>query len=158
MKIIHIQIVIFMELLLFLCTSITSAQNNKNDFGDKIQKIKLEKLMKRLDLDENSSAVFKEKYIDFSKSLKALNKKRFQTYKLMTENLESGNGLDTLVDQIIKLENDVNQLKQDFAIDIKTILTPKQIATMIIFERKFNSEIMKLLKDYQQKNQKKDSQ
>lgn len=157
MKKIYKYIIFVLGLLSFTWSSNTTAQK-KNDIGEKIQKIKLEKLLNKLDLDESTSTVFVEKYKDFSKSLKALNKKRFQTYKLMTENLESGNGLDTLVDRLVNLENQLNQLKQDFAADLKTILTTKQLATMIIFERKFNSEILKLLKDYQQKDQKKESQ
>jgi len=157
MKKIYKYIIFVLGLLLFAWSSNTTAQK-KSDIGEKIQKIKLEKLLNKLDLGESTSAVFVEKYRDFGKSLKALNKKRFQTYKLITENLESGNGLDTLVDQMVNLEDQLSQLKQDFTADLKTILTAKQLATMIVFERKFNSEIIKLLKDYQQKDQKKESQ
>lgn len=157
MKKINKYIIFVLGLLLFTWSSNTTAQK-KNDIGERIQKIKLEKLLNKLDLDDNTAIVFVEKYKEFGKSLKALNKKRFQTYKLITENLESGIGLDTLVDQMVNLEGQLSQLKQDFAADLKTILTAKQLATMIIFERKFNSEILKLLKDYQQKDQKKESQ
>jgi hypothetical protein len=95
-------IVIVSGLLLIGNFPNTSAQNN--ELGDKIQKIKLEKLLNKLDLDESTSKVFVEKYKEFSKEIKTLNKKRFKTYKLVSENLESGNGLDTLVDQLISLE------------------------------------------------------
>ncbi len=66
----------------------------------------------------------------------------------MLENLESGSGLDTLVDQVIGYETQINDEREKFAEDLKTILTPKQMAIMIVFERKFNNEIKKLLKDY----------
>ena len=37
---------------------------------------------------------------------------------------------------------------------MKSILTAQQIAKMIVFERKFNNEIKKLLKQYQKDNKK----
>jgi hypothetical protein len=40
---------------------------------------------------------------------------------------------------------------------MKVLLTPKQLAIMIVFERKFNNEILKILKEYQ-KNSKNESQ
>jgi hypothetical protein len=70
----------------------------------------------------------------------------------MTENIESGNGLDTIVNQLIDNENEINQKRVDFVNDMKSILTSPQIAKMIVFERKFNNEIKKLLKQYQKDN------
>jgi hypothetical protein len=132
------------------------AQDKGDIFRDKIEKIKIEKLVKKLELDDNTAEVFTSKYKDFSKLIKELNRKRFIAYKLMVENLESGNGLDTLVDRVIGYESQLNDERTKFAEDLKTILTPKQIATMIIFERKFNNELRKLLKDYRKDNQKKE--
>ena len=117
------------------------------DFRDKIEKIKLEKLIKKLNLDENTAQIFSEKYKSFTGRIKELNKKRFLAYKLMGENLESGNGLDTLVNQVIDYEDEINKERMSFAEEMKLMLSPKQLATMIIFERKFNIEIRKLLKD-----------
>lgn len=117
------------------------------DFRDKIEKIKLEKLIKKLNLDENTAQTFSEKYKTFTGRIKELNKKRFLAYKLMGENLESGNGLDTLVNQVIDYEDEINKERMSFAEEMKLMLSPKQLATMIIFERKFNIEIRKLLKD-----------
>jgi hypothetical protein len=128
------------------------AQKNSNGIREKIEKIKLEKLLKKLDLDESTKAVFTEKYKSYSSTIKELNAKRFKAYKLMAENLESGEGLDTLVNLVLNYEDEVNKEKIQFAEDLKTILTPKQLATMIIFERKFNNEILKILRDYKKNN------
>ena len=131
-----------------------NAQEKGDKFRDKIEKIKIEKLINKLELDENSAEVFTAKYKDFSRLIKDLNRKRFNAYKLMVENLESGSGLDTLVDQVIGYETQINDEREKFAEDLKTILSPKQIATMIVFERKFNNELRKLLKDYKMENKK----
>ena len=142
-------------MITFCLNAAVFAQDKDDKFREKIEKIKIEKLINKLELDDTTAEVFTAKYKDFSKLIKDLNKKRFAAYKLMVENLESGSGLDTLVDQVIGFETQINDEREKFAEDLKTILSPKQIATMIIFERKFNNEIRKLLKDYQKENRKK---
>jgi len=124
----------------------------QDDFREKLQEIKLEKLTAKLELDENTKTVFIEKYKLFTSEMKTLNKKRAKTYKLMTENIESGNGLDSIVDQLLDCEEQINAKREAFVDDMKTILSGRQIARMIIFERKFNNELKKLLKQYQKDN------
>jgi hypothetical protein len=142
-------IILFGILLFFALTFEAKAQN---DFGDRIEKIKLDKMIKKLNLDENTTQTFTERYKSFSSKIRELNKKRFNAYKLMVENLESGSGLDTLVSQVISYEEEIISERVNFAEDMKTLLTTKQVATMIIFERKFNNEIRKLLKDFKKGN------
>jgi len=145
-------------LLIIACVIFTSSsysQIKNDDIWDKIEKIKLNKLTKRLDLDESTSAVFQEKYTAFSKTIRDLNMKRVKYFKLMADNLQSGNGLDTLVQNVLNIEDEINQQRTDFANELKQILTPKQIATMIIFERKFNTQLRKLIQEYNQKKKNK---
>lgn len=143
-------------ILLVVCVNAPLKAQDKGDkFRDKIEKIKMEKLIKKLELDDNTAEIFKTKYQDFSATIKELNKKRFVSYKLMLENLESGSILDTLVNQVISYETQINDEREKFAEDLKTILTSKQLAIMIVFERKFNNEIKKLLKDYTEKKKSK---
>jgi hypothetical protein len=138
-------------LAMVLCLRPALAQD---DFREKIQEIKLEKLTKKLELDETTKSTFIEKYKAFSSSMKELNLKRAKTYKLMTENIESGSGLDSIVNQLLYYEEQINQKREDFVNDMKSLLSSQQIAKMIVFERKFNNEIKKLLKQYQKDNKK----
>lgn len=133
---------------LLILSGIEIKAQDGNNIIDKIEKIKIEKLIKRLNLDESTSSVFTEKYKAFSKEIRELNQQRLQAYKLMVENLETGNGLDTLVDKVLSIENEINQKRMDYAQELKTMLTPKQIATMIIFERRFNAQVRNLIRNY----------
>lgn len=135
-------------ILLLILPGVETKAQDDNDIRDKIEKIKIEKLIKRLNLDESTASVFTDKYKSFSREIRDLNQQRLQAYKLMVENLETGNGLDTLVDQVLSIENVINQKRMDFAQDLKKMLTPKQIATMIIFERRFNAQVRNLIKNY----------
>ena len=126
--------------------SFTKAFSQDDELREKIENIKLEKMTKKLELDDATKTTFTEKYKSFGKSLRELNLKRAKIYRKMNENLESGNGLDTLTEQILKTESEIYESKISFITDLKTILTAKQFAGMIIFERKFTNELRKLLK------------
>ncbi len=128
------------------------AQNSTDDIRDKIEKIKLEKMVKKMELDQQTAETFKEKYKSFSASLRELTKKRNKAYLEMTQNLESGNSLDSLLNEILNLESQISNERLDFINDLKTFLTAKQIAVMIVFERKFNLQLRKLLQDYRKLN------
>lgn len=138
-------------LVIMFCASAVHAQVKRDDIWNKIEKIKVEKLINRLDLDESTASQFKDKYIEFGKTIRRLNQKRAFTYKLMAENLQSGEGLDTLFDQLLSIEDQITTARRNFAEDLKTILTTKQIVTMVLFERKFNAELKKLLQEYMKK-------
>jgi Spy/CpxP family protein refolding chaperone len=131
------------------------AQNKNDDIRDKIEKIKLEKMVKKMDLDESTAEIFKDRYKTFSKTLRELNHKRAKAYLQMTQNIESGNGLDSLLDEVLSLENQIDQERLNFVTDLKSLLTSKQIATMIVFERKFNNQLKKLLQNYRKDNKQK---
>jgi GTPase involved in cell partitioning and DNA repair len=147
----------YLLLTLFLLFSVNIYSQNKNDdFREKIENIKIEKLINKLELDDKTAIVFTEKYKAYAKDIRELNIKRMKAYKKMNENLESGNGLDTLVEQLMNYESEINNKREDFANELKAMLTPKQMASMIIFEKKFNNEIRKLLKEYRQNNRNKD--
>lgn len=142
-------IIIFFAICLFSTQSIFSQQND--GIWVKIQKIKLDKLVKRLNLDESTESVFREKYVSFSENMRELNKKRARYYLIMVANIETGDGLDTLVDCVVNIDNEINQRRTEFAKDLKTILTPKQLAITIVFERKFNNQLKKLINEYTRK-------
>lgn len=125
----------------------------QDNIREKIEKIKLEKMVKKMELDDATAKSFKDKYVSFSSTLRDLNKKRAKAYIEMTLNIDGGSGLDSLVDQLLFFESQINQARLDFVTDLKSLLTSKQIATMIVFERKFNNQIQKLLKQYQRKKE-----
>src|SRR5205085_758334 len=89
-----ILIVLFWSALLFAAPAVYS-QNDNDDFREKIEEIKLDKMVKKMELDESVASSFRDKYKAFSKAMRELNIKRAKTYKQMTESIESGNGLDS---------------------------------------------------------------
>ncbi len=146
-------LIIFTAGVISFCSQhATFAQNKNDDIRDKIEKIKLEKMVKKMDLDESTAEIFTDRYKTFSKTLRELNQKRAKAYLQMTQNIESGTGLDSLLDEVLNVENQIDQERLNFVTDLKSFLTSKQIAVMIVFERKFNNQLRKLLQSYRKEN------
>ena len=148
------KITYFLITVFFISSFSIYSQNKNDDFREKIENIKIEKLIKKLELDDKTALLFTDKYKEYAKDIRELNFKRLKAYKKMNDNLESGSGLDTLVEQLMNYESEINDKREEFAGELKIMLTPKQMAIMIVFEKKFNNEIRKLLREYKQNNKK----
>jgi hypothetical protein len=139
--------ILIAALVLMLSSHFTFSQDD--GIREKILELKLDKLTKKLELDETTKSTFMDKYKTFAAEFRQLNQKRAKTYKLMTDNIESGDGLDTLVNQVIENEKEIFRKKEEFVNEMKSMLNPKQIAKMIVFERKFNNEVKRIMKQFQ---------
>jgi len=147
-----------LNFIIFICFVSSLIGNNifaqKDDIRDKIENVKLEKMTAKLSLEEPDKSAFIEKYKTFSAEMRELVKSRAKVYKEMTANVDSGESLDSLVVLLLDYESRISKKRLDFITDLQTMLTSQQIAKMIIFERKFNNEIKKILKQYQKENKK----
>ena len=145
-----------LNFIIFICFVSSLIGNNifaqKDDIRDKIENVKLEKMTAKLSLEEPGKSAFIEKYKTFSAEMRELVKSRAKVYKEMTANVDSGESLDSLVVLLLDYESRISKKRLDFITDLQTMLTSQQIAKMIIFERKFNNEIKKILKQYQKEN------
>jgi hypothetical protein len=101
------KITYFLITVFFISSFNIYSQNKNDDFREKVENIKIEKLIKKLELDDKTAIVFSDKYREYAKDIRDLNIKRLKAYKKMNDNLESGNGLDTLVDQLIIREKNL---------------------------------------------------
>lgn len=145
-KKINITLFLISMVLALAGQNIAYAQNS--DIREKIERIKLEKMMKKMDLDDQTASAFKDKYQDFSKNIRDLNQKRAKAFMELNKSIENGEGTDSLLNTVLDYENQITQARKDFVEDLRSILTAKQIAIMIIFERRFNAELKKLIGQY----------
>ena len=119
-----------------------------DDFRSKIEKIKIEKLVTKLELDKPTEEVFVRKYKDFYQTIGELNKRRAKIVRQIEKNREQSEALDTLIDRMLEVEQEITTQRKNYAEDLKTYLTMKQIATLIIFEKNFALELRKILREY----------
>jgi hypothetical protein len=140
-----IYIITLVLLILFLNNYYCYSQE---DILDKIHKIKLEKLVDKLEIEGSKAELFRNLYTSYVSEIRELNIQRVKAYKLMTESIENSEKLDSIINSLFDIEQKIHERKKLFFEEIKTVLSTKQIAKMIIFERKFNNEIRKLIKEY----------
>lgn len=138
-------------LIIFTLLFITGTNAQDDNFRTKIEKIKVEKLVKKLELDEVTEDVFVQKYKTFRQTVRDLNKARAKIIKQIEKNLDNNEVLDTLIDRMLEVEQEITTQRKNYAEDLKTYLTPKQIATMIIFERNFALELRRILRENRKK-------
>lgn len=141
---------IFIPLIfLLLAYSLASAQND--DFRSMVMKIKIEMLVEKLKLDKSEEDKFVQKYKDFNQLMMVVNKRRAAVTKQIETNLENNEALDTLIDRMLDIEQEITSKRKAFAEDLRTFLTPKQIVQLIIFEKNFALKLGKILKEFKGK-------
>jgi len=133
---------------------VIGAKAQDDDFRTKVEKIKLEKLTRKLELDKTTEDTFIQRYKAFRQTITELNKQRAKIMRQIENNLDHNDVLDTLIDQMLDVEQEITRQRKNYAEDLKTYLTPKQIAIMIIFERNFALELRKILRGSRKERQK----
>ena len=110
--------------------------------GKKFKKAIKEKFMEKLSIDEQTADKYLELYNAHRKSIAELNKKRFDLMKGLEENIDSPD-LNTKLDEIVNIEVQIAQKKQDFYENAKKILTPKQIVQSLQFQKDLGKFVKK---------------
>jgi hypothetical protein len=140
--------------LVFIVSISVYSQSDTTNFRELVEKIKIEKMVNKMGLDKSTEQLFIERYKIFSGEIKNLNKQRNKLIKKIERSIDNENELDSLLDMILEIEQNITTKRKEFKTDLKTFLTNKQIATMLIFERHFAIELRKLIKEYKKENKK----
>lgn len=111
-----------------------------------------EKLIEKLELDEQTADKYVELYYIAADETIKLNEQRMKAYRYLENNPEAAD-VDQKLDELIEIETKLTDIKKDFLLGIKEILTTKQTAQAVVFQNKFNrflrEQINKFKKDRQ---------
>lgn len=140
MKIIKL---IFVLLILFnFSNSFAQKDSHKKQFREKIDSVMKQKLIENADLDSASANKFIETYNESNKQIrKIVKEKRSQMDKI--ENDLNAADMETKIARLIELETSVLELKKGFITDLKSFLTPQQIAKTIIMRKNLEKVMRK---------------
>ncbi|MFA6979427.1 MAG: hypothetical protein WC209_08900 [Ignavibacteriaceae bacterium] len=125
--------------------------NRKGKAREKIDQLEKIKLIETLNMDEEVSLKFFARRNEFRERGKKLNEKidslsRFIGEKtLATDDKTSDTEWEKLIDEFISTEKKLQNNKLEFLISIQKILTPKQVAEFLAFERRFRDEVQEIL-------------
>lgn len=131
--------IIFIFLLSF-----TLCAQDKERYHKKLEELEQVKLLEKLQLEEETAVRFFSKRSGHKNEMRKLYKEAEKKLKEIKSSLESEN-LSDKVDEYFQLEQEMFEARENYYSSLKDILSEKQIAEVILFEKNFKDEIRKLL-------------
>ena len=121
--------------------------------AQRLEQYKKLRMMEALKLDETTSLKFFARYNKQAEDLRALNEKR-NGYIDELQSLRRQDAPDAEYQQVLdKLRGLVKpaiEVREKFLDEISSILTPKQVAEYVIFERNFVQNVREIMREMQQ--------
>lgn len=138
-------------LTLFILCMLIMADNvfSQHDSLKIQKKLELENLFKdkvktNLNVDQYTADRLVESYKNNNLQMRSLRKEIKETYKSIESDPDAAD-LSSKLDRIIDLEKKSVEQKEKFYNELKTFLTPQQIAKSFFMKKKFNKELRKEL-------------
>ena len=118
---------------------------------ERIRTVKIWKLTEELNLSEEQSEKFFPAYNKFQADREAIEDKRRETIKQLDELTlsedPSGEQINSLLDQLESLDQELRDKKAGFRIKLEDILTIRQIGRLYLFEMHFQRQIQEIIRD-----------
>ena len=120
--------------------------------GARLEQFKKIRMMEELRLNEETSIRFFARYNKHQEEMKKLNEKKNDAINQL-ERLYKGDGADAEYEKVFKelfdLEKNTRELREKYLDDLKEVLTRKQIAQYLVFERNFYQNLREIARDLQ---------
>ena len=120
----------------------------KNEFSQRFQDLEKIKLLEILDMEEETAIKFFSRRNKMRKNIKSIFERGESIIEKMEISINESNdksGLDKLISQSLKIEEEVYEERKEFIESLKEILKVDQIAKLILFEKKFKNDVRDLL-------------
>lgn len=132
--------------VLLLNAAITFAQRDgKKIPSDDLDKVLKQKVMEKLSFDEPTADKLILAYKENNKQMRIINKERkdiMESIELNPEASDVGSKLDKMVD----VETKMADIRKEFFNELKTFLTPQQIAKTLVIRKNFHKELRRQMK------------
>ncbi len=155
MKTLILKNVIYLTVLIGLITP-KLAQSQPAEFArERIETLKMVKLLEILDLNEDESNKFIVKYKTMEKSIKEKADKidiLEDELKLALKKDASDKEIKELSDKLVNTQNDFFSATMEKVKSMQSILSQKNYAKFLIFEKNFHKKLRNMLMDKSKKN------
>lgn len=132
---------------LIMTANFSYSQYNKDMRGsrDQLDSLMKEKLSTVTGLDQTMADKFIEKYKANNKEAREIKKEKREVMNLIEAD-PSAIDVGTKLDKLIELDYDLYNNRKSFMDDMKSFMTPQQIAATIVFMKDFSKKFKKKLK------------
>jgi len=139
----------------FFIISLAEAQQRERPNRDlkplqKLEQWEKVKLIEALNLNEDTAVRFFARRNDHQKRMKEILDQRDGVIQDIAEGIKSGaNTSDATykdqVNKLLMLENNITKERENFLNSLSDLLTPQQVASLVVFESRFKREIRETL-------------
>jgi hypothetical protein len=124
--------------------------------GERLEQFKKVQLLEALKLDEETSVRFLARYQKHQDAIREINQKRnglIDQLQTMSRSGSNDADVEKTIRDLIATETKVTEARNKFLSDLKEILSMKQIARLIAFERNFYRDIRDIVRDMAKERQ-----
>jgi len=151
MKKLHVVALIFT--LSLMIRTILLAQDQppmRGPAAERIDQFKKVRLMETLKMDEETSIRFFSRYNKYTESLRTIQKEHNELVDQL-QKLNNSNASNSEIEQAIKdigmIEEKIAETRSKFLVELKEVISIKQIAEYVVFERNFNRNLREIMRD-----------
>lgn len=132
------------------------AQPNRKNIIERIKQLRVWKLTERLKMTTEQSEKFFPRYNGYQNEI-AANLERMQTGFAELQQMQVGSATDADIDkrvqQLLEIQKGNTELLQKYIKEFREVLSARQAAELVIFERDFLRDISKLMEAARQKQE-----
>ena len=121
--------------------------------GERLEMWRKMRIQEVLRLDEETSVRFFARYSKHTQQFREINLQRNSLVDQLSLTNRSGSSdaeRQKLIDKLMQSEEEITHAKLAFLEDLKELLTPRQLASYIVFERDFNKNVRDILRQLAQ--------
>jgi hypothetical protein len=135
-----------------VCIALSHAQDRPGQFRaqQRIEQFKKLRMIEALKLDDDTSIRFFTKYTKHEEAMRGINKQRDDLIDQLQDMRKSDSGaagMEKIFTELTALDTKQAEERARFLDDLKTVLSTKQIADLIIFERNFARNVRQVMQE-----------
>ena len=124
--------------------------------AERLEQFKKVRLLETLKLEEETSIRFLSRYNKHQEAIREVNQRRNALIDQLQAITKTGAGdaeVEKIVRELIATETKVTEARNKFLADLKDVLSMKQIAQVIVFERNFYRDVRDIMREMAQERQ-----
>ncbi len=130
----------FILIVIIFIVSFSAANAQPKKMTDELKKIRKEKYLENVSVDDATADRYFELFDENFLAVKKLSKQKKENMEYIEKNIEAAD-VSARIEEILDIDSKIVEKKKDLYTQLKTFLSPKQIAQSIIFQLKFNKEL-----------------
>ncbi len=144
-------------LALFLTANLATAQNDdgngKKGMREDMEKLMRQKIVEGLDISEATADKFISAFKENTDQIRSLEKENRELLKSIELDPDATD-IDSKLNKILDIESQKTELKKSFFNELRTFLTPQQIAKTLVLRMNFRKKLRKEIQNQRKRNNK----